>query len=173
VQHLLGDEVAWASGQLHTFVPSRPGEADAEPVTVDDAAWATLGTRRGAVASIEVSRMAYGRKNALTIEVYGSDGSLSFGLETLNELVVDTGAGAARILVTEADHPYAGAWWPPGHVLGWDHTFTSQAADFLTAVGAGTQPSPSFAEGLAVQRVLGAIEDSARQCGTRVDLTAH
>ena len=58
-------------------------------------------------------------------------------------------------------------------MLGWDHTFTSQAADFLAAVGAGTQPSPSFADGLAVQRVLGAISDSATQGGTRVELTAH
>lgn len=173
VRYLLGDEVAWVSGQLHTFVSSRPGAAGTEPVTVDDAAWATLGTRGGAVASIEVSRMAYGRKNGLTLEVYGSEGSISFGLERLNELVVDTGAGGARTLVTEADHPYVGAWWPPGHVLGWDHTFTSQAADFLAAVGAGTQPSPSFAEGLAVQRVLGAIEDSARHGGTRVELAAH
>ncbi len=154
-------------------MPSRPGESGTEPVTVDDAAWATVGTRGGVLASIEVSRMAYGRKNGLTIEVYGSEGSISFGLERLNELAVDTGNGGARTLVTEADHPYAGAWWPPGHVLGWDHTFTSQAADFLAAVGAGAQPSPSFAEGLAVQRVLGAISDSAVQGGTRVDLTAH
>ena len=45
-----------------------------------------------------------------------------------------------RVLVTEADHPYVGAWWPPGHVLGWDHTFTSQAADFLTAIDCGHGP---------------------------------
>lgn len=173
VQFLLGDQVAWVSGQLHTFVPSRPGAVGVEPVTVDDAAWATLGTSRGAVASLEVSRMAFGRKNGLTLEVYGSLGSISFGLERLNELVVDTGSGGARTLVTEASHPYAGAWWPPGHVLGWDHTFTSQAADFLAAVRDGSQPSPSFAEGLAVQRVLGAIADSAQQHGTRVDVTAH
>jgi predicted dehydrogenase len=173
LRFLLGDEIAWVSGQLHTFVPSRPGADGSEPVTVDDAAWATLGTGRGAVASIEVSRMAFGRKNGLTLEVYGSEGSVSFGLERLNELVIDTGTGRARTLVTEANHPYAGAWWPPGHVLGWDHTFTSQAADFLAAVGSGSQPSPSFAEGLAVQRVLGAIQDSAAHGGTRVDLAAH
>lgn len=173
VQFLLGDEIAWVGGHLHTFVPSRPGAGGTEPVTVDDAAWATLGTRRGAMASIEVSRMAHGRKNGLTIEVYGSQGSITFELERLNELVVDTGAGGARMLVTEADHPYAGAWWPPGHVLGWDHTFTSQAADFLAAIGSGARPSPSFAEGLGVQRVLGAISDSAAANGTRVDVTAH
>ncbi|PUA82206.1 Gfo/Idh/MocA family protein [Nocardioides currus] len=173
VQFLLGDEVTSASGRLHTFVPSRPGADGSEPVTVDDAAWATLGTRRGAVASVEVSRMAFGRKNGLTLEVYGSQGSISFGLERLNELVVDTGSGGARVLVTEPDHPYVEAWWPPGHVLGWDHTFTSQAADFLAAVAVGTQPSPGFAEGLAVQRVLGAIEDSSARDGLRVEITAH
>ena len=173
VQTLLGSPVTSARGHLHTFVTSREGEAGPEPVTVDDAAWATLDTASGAVASIEVSRMATGRKNGLTIEVYGTGGSLSFDLERLNELCVQDEAGGPlagqrRVLVTEASHPYLSAWWPPGHTLGWDHTFTSQAADFLTAVATSTPPSPSFAEGLSVQRVLAAIEDSAAGSGARV-----
>ena len=110
--------------------------------------------------------MATGRKNGLTIEVYGSRGSLSFDLERLNELQVNS----ERVLVTEADHPYVGAWWPPGHVLGWDSTFISQAADFLTAIAAGAAPSPSFADGLAVQRVLAAVEQSAAASGASVDV---
>ena len=175
VQTLLGSPVTSASGHLHTFVTSRAGDAGPEPVTVDDAAWATLGTASGAVASVEVSRMATGRKNGLTIEVYGTAGSLSFDLERLNELCVQDElggplAGQRRVLVTEESHPYLSAWWPPGHTLGWDHTFTSQAADFLTAVATGTPPSPSFAEGLAVQRVLAAIEQSAAGSGARVDV---
>lgn len=168
VQFLLGDTVSWASGHLRTFVPSRPGESGPEDVTVDDAAWATLGMSGGAVASVEVSRMAHGRKNGLSLEVFGSEGSLRFELESLNELVVDTGVGGTRILVTESDHPYVGAWWPPGHVLGWDHTFVNQAADLLTCIAEGRAPSPSFAEGAGVQRVLAAIEDSAAQSGTCV-----
>ncbi len=167
VHFLLGEPVVRASGHLRTFVDTRRGDGGAEPVTVDDAAWATLETASGAVASVEVSRMATGRKNGLTIEVYGSDGSVSFGLERLNELHVND----RRVLVTETDHPYLDAWWPPGHVLGWDHTFTSQAADFLSAIGAGTDPSPSFAEGAAVQRVLAAIEASAAGSGRTVDVT--
>jgi predicted dehydrogenase len=155
VRFLLGEEVTSASGQLRTFVTERAGDEGPEPVTVDDAAWATLTTESGAVASLEVSRMATGRKNGLTIEVYGSRGSLSFDLERLNELQVNS----ERVLVTEADHPYVGAWWPPGHVLGWDSTFLAQAADFLSAIDSGTPPSPSFADGLAVQRVLAAIEE--------------
>ncbi|WP_234410809.1 Gfo/Idh/MocA family protein [Nocardioides terrigena] len=170
VQFLLGDTVSWASGHLRTFVTSRPGESGPEDVTVDDAAWATLGMSGGAVASVEVSRMAHGRKNGLALEVYGSEGSLRFELESLNELIVDTGVGGTRILVTESDHPYVGAWWPPGHVLGWDHTFVNQAADLLTCIAEGRAPSPSFAEGARVQRVLAAIEGSAAQSGTCVDV---
>jgi predicted dehydrogenase len=163
---LLGEAVTSASGRLRTFVDTRPGESGPEPVTVDDAAWATLETSSGVVASVEVSRVATGRKNGLTLELYGSRGSVSFDLERLNELQVND----RRVLVTETDHPYLDAWWPPGHVLGWDHTFTSQAADFLSAIDAGTDPSPSFAEGAAVQRVLAAIEESAAGSGRTVDV---
>lgn len=173
LHYLLGDPVVAASGRLRTFVPERTGPQGREPVTVDDAAWATLETGSGAVASVEVSRMATGRKNGLTLEVYGDRGSIAFDLERLNELMVldrpeETAAGARRVLVTETDHPWLSAWWPPGHVLGWDHTFTSQAADFLTAIDEGTGPQPSFADGLAVQRVLAAIEQSAADGGRRV-----
>ena len=175
LHYLLGERVTSASGHLRTFVDTRTGEAGPEPVTVDDTAWATLTTASGAVASLEVSRMATGRKNGLTIEVYGSRGALSFDLERLNELQVLDGAGngtsgSRRVIVTEEDHPYVDAWWPPGHVLGWDSTFVAQAADFLAAVGSGGVPSPTFAEGLAVQRVLAAIEESSTYAGTRVEL---
>ncbi len=173
LQHILGEPVVSARGHLRTFVEQRPGGSGPEAVTVDDAAWATLETASGVVASLEVSRMATGRKNGLCLEVFGSAGSLSFDLERLNELGVDDGGGTRRVLVTEADHPYLAAWWPPGHVLGWDHTFTSQAADLLTSIAGGPAPTPSFADGLAVQRVLAAIEDSARQDGCRVDVPGH
>ncbi|WKN49271.1 Gfo/Idh/MocA family protein [Nocardioides sp. Arc9.136] len=177
LHHLLDEPVVSASGHLRTFVPERTGDHGTEPVTVDDAAWATLETASGVVASLEVSRMATSRKNALQIEVYGTTGSLSFDLERLNELGVDDrgldpDGGVRRVLVTEATHPYLDAWWPPGHTLGWDSTFTSQAADFLAAVASGNQPSPSFADGLAVQRVLAAIEESAGRSGARVDVPA-
>jgi predicted dehydrogenase len=170
VRFLLDQDVVGVNALADTFVPRRSGPDGPEDVTVDDAAWATLGTTRGAVASLEVSRMAHGRKNGLSLEVYGSEGSLRFDLESLNELHVDSGAGATRILVTESDHPYVGAWWPPGHVLGWDHTFVNQAADLLTCIGEGRAPSPSFAEGAAVQRVLAAIESSAARSSTCVDV---
>jgi predicted dehydrogenase len=167
---LLGERVVTARGRLQTFVTERDGSDGREPVTVDDAAWATLETASGVVASVEVSRMATGRKNGLTLEVYGSEGALSFDLERLNELGVDDGSGMRRVLVTEESHPYLAAWWPPGHTLGWDHTFTSQAADLLTAIANDVDPAPSFADGLAVQRVLAAIEASDSRSGTCVDV---
>ena len=174
VQHLTGSSVVGVNGRVHTFVAERDGEHGREPVTVDDAAWATCALSSGAVASIEVSRVAAGRKNGLSIEVFGSHGALSFDLERLNELVVHEGvgehAGPRRVLVTEQSHPYLQAWWPPGHVLGWDATFTMQAADLLGAIAADRAPSPTFTEGLAVQRVLAAVEQSAANLGACVEV---
>ncbi|WP_207344669.1 Gfo/Idh/MocA family oxidoreductase [Arthrobacter sp. E3] len=174
VQHLLGDTVTEVSGRLHTFVNERPGPDGPEPVTVDDAAWATLFMTGGAVASVEVSRVALGQKNALRLEVYGTEGSLTFNLESPNELYFLNGTepievqGFRRILVTEPEHPYISGWWPQGHVLGWEHSFTHQIRDFLLAIDAGTDPSPSFEEGLGVQHVLAGIEASSAAGGTTI-----
>jgi predicted dehydrogenase len=168
VQHLTGQTVTEVTGTLRTFVAERPGPGGLENVTVDDAAWATLGLTGNISASVEASRVAMGQKNSLKIEIYGSLGSLTFDLENLNELgFLDATLpvreqGFRRILVNEPEHPYAAAWWPQGHVIGWEHTFTHQVRDFLLAVRDGSQPSPSFADGLQIQRVLAAVEESAR-----------
>ena len=168
VQHLTGQTVTEVTGTLRTFVTERPGAAGLEKVTVDDAAWATLGLTGGVSASVEASRVATGQKNSLKIEIYGSLGSLTFDLENLNELgfldatVPVREQGFRRILVNEPEHPYAAAWWPQGHVIGWEHTFTHQVRDFLLAVRDGSEPSPSFDDGLQIQRVLAAVEESAR-----------
>ncbi|WP_051866461.1 Gfo/Idh/MocA family oxidoreductase [Streptosporangium roseum] len=130
-------------------------------MTVDDAAVFVGRLSGGAPASFEASRFATGRKNALRLEVNGSLGSLAFDFETMNELwVAHSSGGFERILVTEAEHPYAGAWWPPGHGLGYEHTFTHEVHDFLQTIATGTDPAPSFADGLRVQRVLEAVEHS-------------
>jgi predicted dehydrogenase len=179
VLFLLGDSVTEVSGRLHTFVDSRPGADGPEQVTVDDAAWATLTLASGAVASVEVSRMATGRKNSLTMEIYGDKGSLLFDLESINELgfmdatVPVREQGFRRILVNEPEHPYMDAWWPQGHVIGWEHTFTHEIRDFLAAIDAGTPPSPSFEDGLAVQQVLAAIEESADAKSAIIQVAGH
>ena len=172
VRFLLGQEVTAVNAITHTFVPQRTGADGPEEVTVDDAAWGTLRTDGGAVVSLEVTRMATARKNALGIEVYGSNGALRFDLESLNHLDVclDGADSFSRELVTEQDDPYIDGWWPPGHVLGWDATFTNQAADFLAALAAGREPTPSFEDGIAVQRVLAAIEASSARGGSCVEV---
>ncbi|WP_208416690.1 Gfo/Idh/MocA family protein [Saccharomonospora amisosensis] len=167
-QFVTGEQLVGVSGLTDTFVRRRPsGSGGEEEVTVDDCALFTGRFSRGAVATFEATRYALGRKNAMRLEVNGSLGSLAFDFESMNELWFYDGgespdtAGFRRIVVTEPEHPYLGAWWPPGHVLGYEHTFTHEVADLLTAIGVGERPQPDFAEGLRVQRVLQAVADSA------------
>ncbi|MER6135148.1 Gfo/Idh/MocA family oxidoreductase [Streptomyces sp. NPDC001815] len=180
-QYLAGEPVVGVSALTETFVRERPVLAGASSglsasgggglgaVTVDDAALFTGRFASGALASFEATRFATGRKNSLRIELNGEKGSLAFDLERLNELHYHDGtepgthAGFRRILVTEPDHPYLEAWWPPGHGLGYEHTFVHQARDLVHAIARGGQPLPSFADGLQVQRVLAAVEESAEK----------
>src|SRR5690349_1801208 len=177
VQFVTGQTVTTVSGTTRTFVTERPvmessvglsGTAGDRrgPVTVDDAALFLGSLSGGGLATFEATRMAPGRKNALRFEISGTEGAVAFDLEDLNTLQFfrfadGPTAGFRRILVTEPDHPYVGAWWPPGHVLGYEHGFSHQVVDLVTAIAAGEQPSPSFDEGLHVQRVLDAVERSA------------
>jgi predicted dehydrogenase len=181
-QHITGDHIARVSGLLETFVHERPlpspssgallggTSQDGGPtghVTVDDAAVFLARFGGGAVGVFEATRFATGRKNAIRIEVNGSLGSLAFDFEDMNVLHLYDAqepaetAGFRRILVTEPMHPYVGAWWPPGHGLGYEHGFTHQVVDLVTAISKGEQPLPSFADGLQVQSVLAAVEHSA------------
>ncbi|MGV9788304.1 Gfo/Idh/MocA family protein [Streptomyces sp. NPDC003435] len=167
-QYLAGEKLAGVSALTETFVRQRPlSDGGSGPVTVDDAAVFTGRFASGALGSFEATRYATGRKNALRIELNGERGSLAFDLERLNELSFHDGtepgthAGFRRILVTEPDHPYLDAWWPPGHGLGYEHTFVHQARDLVHAIAEGRKPVPSFADGLEVQRVLAAVEESA------------
>ncbi|WIY00705.1 Gfo/Idh/MocA family oxidoreductase [Amycolatopsis mongoliensis] len=165
-QFVTGEVITGVSALTNTFVKQRPSEGGGtDEVTVDDTALFLARLSGGAVASFEATRFALGRKNAMRLEVNGSKASLAFDFESMNELQwyegSGTEAGFRRILVTEPQHPYVGAWWPPGHLLGYEHTFTHEVADFLGAIGAGTDPAPSFDDGLRVQRVLDAVEKSA------------
>jgi len=181
-QWLTGQAITGVSAILETFVTSRPlsgersglgghGETDANAprgeVTVDDAALFTARFADGAIATFEATRFALGRKNALRLEINGTAGSIAFDFEENNVLQFFDGTGPVeeqgfrRILVTEPEHPYVSAWWPPGHGLGYEHGFTHQVVDLVSAIAENRQPAPSFEDGLMVQRVLGAVEDSA------------
>jgi predicted dehydrogenase len=164
-------EITEVSGHLETFIQERPlpGRPRSRGrVTVDDAAMALVRFERGAIGTIEATRMALGRKNHNRFEINGSRGSLAFDLERMNELELylqDDGPevrGFRRVLVTEPEHPYVRAWWPPGHILGYEHTFTHTVFDLLEGMADGRSPSPNFEDGLRNQQVLAAIERSAR-----------
>ncbi|GAA1114692.1 Gfo/Idh/MocA family protein [Nesterenkonia jeotgali] len=137
------------------------------PVTVDDAALVTARLTSGAPVILEASRFAWGRKNALRIEISGSRGAVSFDFEDMNVLHYYDAtqpartSGFTRILATEPEHPYLEAWWPPGHGLGYEHGFTHQVVDLVRGIAAGEDPRPSFEDGLHVQQVLEAIQHSS------------
>lgn len=177
-QFVTGLAVTSVSGTMDTIVKQRPllgagtglsgtaGEGVGD-VTVDDVAIFTGRLENGALVSFEATRFATGRKNQLTVEVSGTKGALAFDLEDLNSLqFYDRTApsdrqGFTKILVTEAEHPYVAAWWPAGHMLGYEHGFSHQVKDLVEGIVSGTDPHGTFAEGLRVQRVLDAVETSS------------
>jgi predicted dehydrogenase len=168
-QHLVGDRIAGVSALTETFVKRRPlpdGNGTGE-VTVDDAALFIARFASGPLGAFEATRFASGYQEGLRVEVNGDLGSVVWELDHLNDLQFHDGTaepwlrGFKRIRATELEHRYAGAWWPPGHVIGYEHTFTNEVADLLGDIAAGRDPVPSFADGLAVQEVLDAVLRSA------------
>ena len=182
-RYLVG-EFAEVCGLMNTFIKQRPLEDAAEKgdglggtagaakmgeVTVDDAAMFIGRFANGALANLESTRFALGRKNNIAIEINGSQGSLFFDFEDMNRLQFfdnrqpEDRQGFSDILVTQpgGTHPYVGQWWPPGHILGYEHTFVHTLADFVNAVLAGQSVQPTFEDGLKNQRVLEAVEQSA------------
>ncbi len=193
-QFVTGLDVTAVSGVVDTIVKQRPLEGENRSlslskgsgtaaegygeVTVDDVAMFTGRLESGALVSFEATRFATGRKNDLSIEVSGDKGALRFDLEDLNTLwfydrtAPEPTQGFTRILVTEASHPYVAAWWPDGHMLGYEHGFSHQVVDLVTAIAEGTDPHPSFDEGLSVQRVLAAVEESSAHDSVWVSVNA-
>ena len=190
-QFVSGESLTGVSALTETFVRERPvsdpsllgtsgisgtagsnGSTTRGEVTVDDAAVFVSRMSGGALATFEATRFATGRKNSIRLEINGTRGSLAFDFEDMNVLHVHDAtvdardAGFTRVLVTEATHPYVAGWWPPGHVLGYEHAFTHQAVDFITAIAEGTDPRPSFSDGFQVQRILSAVETSAERQGS-------
>ncbi|MDD4079885.1 MAG: Gfo/Idh/MocA family oxidoreductase [Eubacteriales bacterium] len=165
-----------------TFITHRPlpgatsatfskGEVDSaarrEPVTVDDAFFMTFEFGNGILGSIDVSRFASGRKNHNDFEIYGEKGALKFNFERMNELqyldFTDPAGeqGFRTILVTEGTHPYVKAWWPSGHPIGYEHSFTNAFYDFLSAIDSGEPLHPDFEDGAKIIRVLEAAKKSS------------
>jgi predicted dehydrogenase len=179
-RYLVG-EVGEVTAMMPTFIKERPlPSADAgsawgsvsgtelAPVTVDDAALFLGKVEGGVAASFEVTRFAAGRRNHNAIEVNGSKGSVAFNMERMNELEYYNREdppevrGFRTILATEPGyHAYVANWWPPGHIIGYEHTFTHTIYEFLKGVERGESPQPNFFDGWRNNLILDAVERSA------------
>jgi predicted dehydrogenase len=178
--HFLVGDIAKLVATTKTFVKQRPiveevsglsatakGKAKGK-VTVDDAVLIMAHFKNGALGSFEATRFATSRMNQNSFEINGSKGSVTFDLEDLNRLGVAFRKdgdleGFRSVLCTNATHPYMEAWWPPGHIIGWEHTFTHEIADFVKAIVNKTDVKPDFADGLKCDRVMAAVEKSAEK----------
>ncbi|MCK8494856.1 Gfo/Idh/MocA family oxidoreductase [Spirosoma sp. RP8] len=187
--HFLIGDIDTVSALTTNFVTERPladestsGNLTAEtlgdqkgPVTVEDAALMLVQFQNGAVGSFEATRFATGKKNGLTFEIYGSKGSVKFDLERMNELQYyslndEAGEqGFRTIQATDPTHAYMQGWWPPGHIIGYEHTFVHAVVDFLWAIDGNKPIEPNFSDGLRILTVLEAGLESAAT-GQRVKL---
>ncbi|MGH9343405.1 MAG: Gfo/Idh/MocA family protein [Terriglobia bacterium] len=176
----LNSDIESVTAQITTFIKERPvleqtgadlsakGGKRMGRVTVDDDANFLARFRNGSVGVIESSRFCGGRRNYNTFQIYGSKGSFAFNLERMNELEFYDSADAAgeqgykTISVTESVHPYVGAWWPPGHIIGYEHTFVHALHDFLVAFEKDRLPEPNLYDGVKITGVLEAAERSAK-----------
>lgn len=164
-------EIESVCGAEEVFIKERqrPGGQGQGTVTADDALFFLARFRGGALGAFMATRFASGRKNYLRLEIFGSEGSLIFNLERLNELEyysrADRGTeqGFRNIVVTESSHPYVNLWWPPGHIIGWEHTFIHEIGDLLTAIQKGQEVHPDFHDGWRCQQVLDAASQSAAE----------
>jgi predicted dehydrogenase len=179
-QYLIGP-VTDVVGTLNTFIKQRPVEEASSggaglsaaagqemgDVTVDDSTTFLAKFASGATGTFEATRLAPGRRNYNTFEINGSLGSIKFELEKMNELQVyfendDKGLqGFRTINVTEEVHPFTAAYWPAGHIIGYEHSFINAFKDLMDGIRTGVNPSPTFEDGFKVQAVLDAVERSA------------
>jgi predicted dehydrogenase len=190
--HYLVGEIATVACLTAHFVHSRPlpskgaGTFDAGgsapsnevgEVTVEDASLMNVEFNSGAIGSFEATRFASGRKNRNTFEIYGSNGGVAFDLERMNELQYhsrfepDYAQGYRTILVTDPSHPYIANWWPPGHIIGYEHSFVHAVVDFINAIDKDLPIEPNFLDGLKCIKVLEAGLQSAAS-GKRVAVMA-
>lgn len=164
----LAGEIEAVSGAQETFIKERKAEdGQTMKVTVDDATYFLARFQSGALGNFMATRFANGRRNFLRIELFGSEGSLVFNLERLNELEYYSARedpavqGFRSIMVTDGTHPFINAWWPAGHIIGWEHTFIHEVKDMLDAIAEKKPVYPNFYDGYRCQQILDAVAKSA------------
>ena len=180
-QYLMGANLTTLSGLTHTFIKERPLQAppsgqegltaqatqEMGEVTVDDATAFMGHFANGALGVFEATRFAVGRKNANSFEINGEKGSVSFNFERMNELEYynendpEDRRGFRTILATDASQPYAGAYWPPGHIIGYEHSFINTVYDLINGHVEGKSPQPDFRTGAQNNLVLDTVAKSS------------
>jgi predicted dehydrogenase len=156
---LLNGPITQVTSLVQTFVPNRE---------VDDAVLALTRFANGSIGTFEATRFAIGCRNRNYFEIHGAEGAIRFNLEDLNRLEVFDRNDAAEVqgshnvLVTGPGHPYTSHFWPPGHIIGYEHTFIATLADFLDCLAKNQQFHPNLDDGVEVQKLLEAVETAAR-----------
>lgn len=178
-RNLVG-EITDVCGQTKTFIKERPAEGSStgltavaaegtEKVTVDDATMFLAKFENGALGTFEATRVAPGHKNYNRFEINGSEGSLAFCFEDMNQIQFYSrkdpayAQGFRTILATQGDHPYFGAWWPPGHIIGYEHAFIHQVYELMQAIAHDKMPEPNFLDGARCQAVLDSVVASCEK----------
>jgi predicted dehydrogenase len=166
----LNGPITEVAGMMHTFAPGRD---------VDDATLAMARFANGSIGTFEATRYAVGCRNRNAFEIHGAKGMARFDLEDLNwlEFLDATDArnvqGARRLLVTGPDQPYSANFWKPGHIIGYEHTFIAALGDFLRALDSGEPFHPNFEDGVAVERVLDAVQASTTNNGCFTQISTN
>ena len=174
-----GDEPCEVVADMETFVKERPvpGARKMVKVTVDDAVSLLARFKGGALGNFEATRFAQGRKVGTRLEINAEKGALEFVFQDMNRLkFFDATApahirGWTEILLGEPQHPYS-AYWPAGHIIGYEHAFINQCADIVAAIhgGQAAQLQPDFADAAKTQAVLdAALESAARRKWVKID----
>uniref|UniRef100_UPI00071DFFF0 Gfo/Idh/MocA family protein n=1 Tax=Gracilibacillus massiliensis TaxID=1564956 RepID=UPI00071DFFF0 len=174
-------EFSELTATMETFIKERPigemtgglsAKGDSSKmgeVTVDDAVTFMARFKNGALGTFEATRFAGGNRNKNKFEINGEKGSIRWDMENMNNLEVyfpsdEEGLQGFRLInCTEEIHPYAGAYWPPGHIIGYEHTFIHLIDEFFRGIHGNYQPSPNFVDGVRNQKVLEAVEKSAKE----------
>ncbi len=170
------DTAMWLNGAIvdvsamtETFIKERV-HADTgkkQKVGIDDACIFHGHFDNGSLGLFESTRYARGHKALYTLEINGEHASIRWDLHDMNRLEYfdhrdeSIVRGWRSILVTDGDQPYMGRWWVPGLIIGYEHTFVHQAADFLKALESGEPCRPTFRDALETQKVCQAVIDSA------------
>lgn len=164
VSHMLAlmGPVTDVVAQTQVAIPTRPSPDGPKPVENEDSALAMLRFASGAQGSFATSRVARGRKCRLQWEVHGSEGTIVFDQENMNELWLHRvgEAGFTRHL-TGPDQPDFAAFCPaPGHNFGFNEQKVVEARDLLAAIAGGPNAGPDFAHGLEIEKIIHAMAAS-------------